>query len=81
MDPVTLYVLVLTPTGIEKLSHLHRPTMADCETLRARILESAPVTNTVLNSVCWPQGKWPPDWVRQRPIHGVPLDPALQPRD
>lgn len=75
MDPATFYMLT-TVAGAERLTTLHFPTMQACETFSARAFATPPPSDTeVLQHVCWPQGKWPPDWVSNRPTVGVPVMP------
>ena len=80
MEPATFYVLYAIGAGAARLSNSqHFPTMVECEQFQTRVLERKPANYAVFQHACVPQGAWPPKWVMDQPIHGVPLDPQFMP--
>lgn len=77
MDPATLYVLFTLADGQRHTWSAEYATKAQCEDARQTTLtgQAKRPGKTVTWSYCWVHGTHPTEWMGEKIIYGVPLDP------
>jgi hypothetical protein len=76
----TLYLVLKVGSGPERTYVGHFRSWDDCEWSMARNVERKSADVTYVRYVCWERGTWAPDWIAEKRINGVPLDPRFMPK-
>lgn len=83
MEPTTLYLLASLAGQPASVATYRYPDRDTCEDVLRRAWADAPRyppgRYKLLKGVCLPASTWPPEWVADPLIDGVPLNPRFSP--